>query len=331
MVVTDQHRPVLAHLAYYPKLRWILFVELLHRFGPSEHKGTRIDRMLQRPQEHVIQRLDPDGRMRTQLSPAHWEPKPFLDPPYKDLSGRTQFIELLKKRPKGMSYGFVASQYEVTQIVNVIACWRDGDDLSTADFVPSALHHTLDRGIKFHFAHLTTEPQHHAVGTAGLIVDRSFVSDERVGPAAHVDQIMPIRIVASKPHHLQGQNDSHVSTADRSYESGKTASRLGCCAALALVLIHKNVSFLRPAGFKRPVRDRRAATSSEISRRLSIVNIVSWDGSSCDFESPSAFVHSRGIFKLVPFNSRTTITFTLDIKTSNLLPLRGWCLRVIVT
>ena len=55
---------------------------------------------------------------------------------------------------------------------------------------------------------MTADAEDHAVRTEGRIVDPGLVRDERVGPAAEIDELVPVNVVASESRHLETGDDA---------------------------------------------------------------------------------------------------------------------------
>jgi hypothetical protein len=107
----------------------------------------------------------------------------------------------------GLDDGWLALEVSVAammrtlmaRLVNVVARGHRGEHLAAAGLVPTGLHHAVHGAVSLELTHLTANPQHHAIGTRGRIVNAMLVGDQRRRPAAQVHQVVPVDIVAREP------------------------------------------------------------------------------------------------------------------------------------
>src|SRR5262249_28633910 len=71
--------------------------------------------------------------------------------------------------------------------------------------------------------------------------------DERTGPAAHVDQVMPVEIVARQPRQLEAHDDADFATGDRGHDAAEAAARLGQSPTSTLILVDDGDALAVPA------------------------------------------------------------------------------------
>ena len=97
-----------------------------------------------------------------------------------------------------MLYLFIAGHDELLQLIYLIAGGWNGHKLTAEGLGIATFHHAVDGHLKLHLAHLSANPQNHAVIAARRVIYPVLITEQSLRLPAHVDQMVPVRAIARK-------------------------------------------------------------------------------------------------------------------------------------
>ena len=248
MVILNQDRPLFARPAQTPEHDLLRFrIELAARLAPAKHERAGVDGMPERLVDQPVADRPPDDGVRARDRAPDGEGQALGAPPQEDLPGGAQLVELLEHASQRGLHRLVARELKPAQIIELVAGRRDGEGLTAARLVPACLHHPVHDAVALQLADLTADAEHHAVGARRRIVEPLLVGDQGVGPAAQIDQVVPVEVVARQARQLEAHDDADLAACDGGHHAAEAAARLGQRAALALVLVDDDDALAAPA------------------------------------------------------------------------------------
>jgi hypothetical protein len=125
---------------------------------------------------------------------------------------------------------------------------RDGQEqLAALRFVPAATEQAVPQGHQFVLAHGAAEAQKETVVAVQGIVHGVLVAQERVEDAAHVNELVPIRVGPRQTAELECQHNAHVVEAHLRHQTLEPRPVVGGPAAPPRVLVDDDDALGRPA------------------------------------------------------------------------------------
>lgn len=96
--------------------------------------------------------------MLTSAQSPHRILESVVFPPIEHLARAAERIELLEHRVQCMHHRRITAHHPLPAFIQIVACRRDGVELTALGLVPAGCDHTLDRSLQLQLAHLTTNP-----------------------------------------------------------------------------------------------------------------------------------------------------------------------------
>ncbi len=212
VMIGDQHRPVqrLAHDAAPQRPVDDLGV----RAGTAISVGTGIRRLLEKLDHRAVGRPPPPRLVAARAAPLRRQLQSVLDEPCTGPAGRAQLEELPKDQLDRLLHANVRVLLRAL-IRRLDEAHRTRDDeLAAAGLRPPGLERTLAQQVELVLAHRPLQAQKQMVVGAAGVVDRFVIDQQRLDHGAHLDQLMPVAVVARKARHLDRRPRPDLPRAD---------------------------------------------------------------------------------------------------------------------